>query len=150
MPAGLDLFMLAYGLGALLLLWAALMARRSRFDALLLGLAGMLLLLRPALRQLGVTDTSFSFLPELALALIGLILLVRVFLSRLSGLERAGLGAVGCLLLIPAMIVAGVIALFAMGSGHDARIANHAANEAAANQAAANQAEPLLNAGAGP
>jgi hypothetical protein len=139
---GLNYSNLVMGLGVLLLVWA-LAVRRSRTDMVLLAISGLLLLFagfRPTLSEAGA---RFGLLPELLTALFGLVLLVRVFLTRLGIGHKLGFAAAGCLMLVPALLLAGVIALFAMGSGHDSRIANES-------RPAANAAEPILNTGATP
>ena len=141
------------GLAVFLLLWALLAARRSPFDALLLGLAGLLLLFSASLPWLGprtgISRQQVGILPELALAPIGLLLLLRVFFSRLGGFQRLGMGAVGCLILLPTLVLAGWISLWMFGrssgvphSANSQATANAAAdNEAADNEADANEAD---------
>jgi hypothetical protein len=128
-----QLLTLPIVLGALFLLWA-FAARRSPFDAGLIGLAGLLLILvglrdhlAPAVeRQLGVW-------PELGLGALGLVMLLRVFLSRLGWPHRVGLGLAGCAVTLPLLVLIGLIVLFSVGANHD-RHRPPAANEAQANR----------------
>lgn len=106
-------------LGGLLLVWA-LLARRSAFDAVLIGLAGLLLILMGLRWHLGSAVLMHTGMwPEVLLALIGLVMLVRVFVSRLGWGHRIGLGLAGCAITLPFLLLAGLIILFSMGSGHD-------------------------------
>lgn len=108
------------GFAAALLLWGLLAMRRAAFDGLLLALAGALLLLRafqPLLRERFGAQFDIGILPELVLAATGLLLLIRLFFSGLSLPERLGMGALGCLLLLPALVILGFISLWIFGSG---------------------------------
>lgn len=80
---------------------------------MLLLLLGLRENLAPAIeRQIGVW-------PELALGMLGLVMLVRVFLTRLGWPHRVGFGLAGCAISIPLLVLIGLVALFSYGAGHD-------------------------------
>ncbi|MGE3231990.1 MAG: hypothetical protein AB7J30_21370 [Hyphomicrobium sp.] len=108
-----DLTSIPVLFGGFLLLWA-LTALRSKFDAALLALAGALsifLQLRHA-PELEVITVA-RFWPELALAVLGLFMLVRVFLTPLGFLHRLGFLIAGLVVLLPLLAVIGIVLLFA-------------------------------------
>ena len=117
--AAADLLTLPILLGALLLLWAVA-ARRSPFDAALVGLAALLMVLVGLREHLpAMTDRRLGLWPELALGGLGLVMLARAFMSRLGRPHRIGLGLAGCAVTLPLLLLIGVMALFSLDAGHD-------------------------------
>jgi hypothetical protein len=99
--------------GAFLLVWAFL-ARRSKFDAGLLALAGSICIFLMLRHHIGERlDNGVNVFPEMALAVLGLVMLVRVFMTPLGFLHRIGFLLAGLIILLPFVLLLGVILLFA-------------------------------------
>ncbi len=132
-------------IGIFLLVWALFAYRRSRFDALLLGLAGAILLFGEVTRLLPDhlrVQSQAALWATAALGVIGLLLLIRLFISRLSIPERVGMGATGCLLMIPALLILGYLSLLGLGSASRARAPAQPANSASPVNSAAAATDP--------
>jgi hypothetical protein len=109
-------FLFALGL----LAWAWLV-RRAPADAGLLAVGGIIFLVVALSHVVTGIGDAVGILPETAASAFGIVLIVRAFISRLGRAHRIGFGAAGCIMMLPLVAFALLVALFSMGSGHDSR-----------------------------
>ena len=114
---GIPLFMML--LGGVMLLGAGLM-RRSPTDAVILGVSGLSFLLLALWPILGEWSFVGWGLPVLFLGppIVGLVLILRSRRHEALTWQRRGLRALGCLILVPALLLLAFIAMLFMFGFH--------------------------------
>jgi multisubunit Na+/H+ antiporter MnhB subunit len=114
---GIPLVMMLFG--AVMLLGAVLM-RRSRTDALILGVSGLGFILLALWPILGEWSFVGWGLPVLFLVppVVGLVLILRSGRHEALTWQRRGLRTLGCLILVPALLLLAFIAMLFMFGFH--------------------------------